>query len=69
MKHIKKYNQINESSEKKVKITVSLEMSEESGKNLQGYYDTNTTKDAITQYIQELWELDGVDFKMETKEE
>lgn len=69
MKNIKRFDQINESSEKKIKITVTLEMSEETGRNLQGYYDCNAPEDAISEYISQLYELDGVTFKYNVEKE
>lgn len=69
MKKIKRFEQVNESSEKKIKVTITLEMTEEVGEKLEGYYDTTSAKSAITQYIQELFELDGVTFKYDIKEE
>jgi len=62
MKRIKKFNQINESSDNDIKISLTIEMSEESGKNLQRYFDCNSAETAIKSYLSDLYELEGVDF-------
>jgi len=42
-------------------------MSEESARELRKYFDCSDAQTAIKAYLQDLWELEGVDFKMEVK--
>jgi hypothetical protein len=60
---MKKFSKINESSDdtKDIEITIVLKMSKKTADNLEGYYDCNSPESAITGYLQELHELDGVD--------
>ena len=60
--NIKKFNQINESSENTVKVSITIEMSEESAKNLSSYFDCNSVEVAIGEHLWSLKELDGVNF-------
>lgn len=61
---MKKFSTINESeSNEPIKMTIEIEMSPETAKNLEGYYDCNSPESAILEHMSGLHELDGVDIK------
>lgn len=64
---IKRFDSFNESSENSVKMNISLEMSEESARELMKYFDSTSPKSAMSEYLSQLWELEGVSFKMDIK--
>lgn len=70
MKNLKKFNEeigdpnwSNNVNNKNI-LRVTIEMSDETAKELEGYFDCNSAESAISEHLSSLNELEGVDIKI-----